>query len=392
MDAIKLSICKDTQDPIEPFEAVLDSFVRTQHKQVDLHIIPWDNYKQEMTAMALYGQGVHVSQVGAPVVNDLVAMNSLRPFTRGEVGSFGDASTFVPVAWNRMLESKEGSFYALPWIVDPRAIVFWRDMLEEAGVNEATAFTSFENMEQTFEQLQAKGYSTPWAVATADKLNAFQGACTWIWGHGGDIGNANNILFDRPEAIEGLLRYFSLYRFTPQAGRNPGAREIGDWFYNRKIAALIGSPPTILFENMLPAVKAKLGVSLAPGPSYVGGSSLIVWRNAPDPDGAVALARHLTSHEVQLDFSRRTGFLPARSSALNDKHFKEDPHLGVFVQSVFQGRTYENLRLSGLIEDMLANAISNVWRQIIADPQIEIKPVLIREIEPIARRARLLLE
>jgi hypothetical protein len=55
MDAIRISICKDTQDPIEPFEAVLDSFVRTQHKPVDLHIIPWGNYKQEMTAMALYG-------------------------------------------------------------------------------------------------------------------------------------------------------------------------------------------------------------------------------------------------------------------------------------------------------------------------------------------------
>jgi multiple sugar transport system substrate-binding protein len=161
MNAIRFSICKDRDDPIEPFEVALAPFNQAHSSPVELHIIPWDNYKQELTAMALYGQGVDVSQVGAPVVNDLVAMNSLRPYTQKEIDSFGGASVFAPVAWNKMLSINEESEYAVPWIVDPRAIIYWRDMFEDAGVDEATAFTSFENMEQAFERLQEKGFQTP---------------------------------------------------------------------------------------------------------------------------------------------------------------------------------------------------------------------------------------
>jgi multiple sugar transport system substrate-binding protein len=384
MNTIRFSICKDRNDPIEPFEAVVASFSKGHSSPVQLHSIPWDNYKQEVTAMALYGQGVDVSQVGAPVINDLVAMNALRPFTQREIGSFGGPSAFAPVAWNKMLSTDEVSAYAMPWIVDPRAMIYWRDMFEDAGVDETTTFTSFDAMEQGFERLQGAGFQTPWAVGTADKLNAFQVACTWIWGLGGEIGRDDKILFDHPETIEALTRYFNLYRFMPQAGQNPDAREIGNWFLQRKVAAMIGSPSAIL--QIYPEISSKVGVALAPGPTYVGGSSLIIWKNSHYPDDAVALVRHLTSHEAQLEYARRAGFLPARTSALNDEYFSGDPFLNVFAQSVLRGRTYVNLRLSGLMEDMLANAISHVWSKIIADPLMDVKTALKAELEPIARR------
>jgi multiple sugar transport system substrate-binding protein len=385
MDALKFSICKDANDWREPHDSTLAQF----NQPIEIQYVPWDNYKQEMTAMALYGQGVDVSQTGAPVVNDLIAMNALRPFSDSEISSFGGASAFAPVAWSRMFGT-EGRTYAVPLIVDPRVIIYWRDMLEDAGIDETTAFTSFENMEQTFEKLLGNGVATPWAVATADKLNAFQTACTWIWGNGGEIGKDDEYLFDRPEVIDGLTRYFSLYRYMPQTGQNPDATEIGSWFYERKIAVLISNPPTI--RGTPPNMTAKLGVALAPGPTYVGGSSLIVWNNSRQSNDAVALVRYLTSHEAQMHYARQRLFLPTRTSVLNDEFFKDDPLMSVFVQSVLQGRTYANLRLSGLIEDMLANVIGNVWNKIIANPRTDVKSSLISEIGPVARRVNLWLE
>jgi ABC-type glycerol-3-phosphate transport system substrate-binding protein len=175
----------------------------------------------------------------------------------------------------------------------------------------------------------------------------------------------------------------------PQAGQNPDAIEVNKCFQQRKVVAIVGNPPAIAFRQTSPEISAKLGVALAPGPTYVGGSSLIIWRNSRQPDEAVALVRHLTSHEVQLKYARRTGFLPARSSALNDGYFREDPQLSVFAQSVLQGRTYVNLRMSGLIEDMLSNVISHVWSKIIADPLTDVKSALMGELEPIVRRVSL---
>lgn len=390
MNAIKFSICKDPNDPIEPFNAALAGFNQARRKPVELHAIPWANYKQEIAAMAIHGHDADVSLVGAPMVNDLVAMDSLRPFTKRENDAFGGVDAFAPVVWNKSAGADSADpVYAVPWSVDPRAIVFWRDIFEDAGIDPATAFTSFENMERAFERLQKHGVATPWAVGTADKLNAFQVACTWIWGFGGEIGRENEFLFDSAEVIAGLIRYFELYRFMPGAGQNPDAREIGELLRQRKVAAIMSSPASIAFRATSPEISAKLGVALAPGPTYVGGSSLIVWRNTRQPDEAVALVRHLTTHEVQLEYARQTGFLPARSSTLNDAYFLADPHLGVFVQSVAQGRTYADLRLSGLIENMLSDAISYVWREIVADPRTDVKSALLNELEPTIRRISL---
>jgi multiple sugar transport system substrate-binding protein len=390
MDALKFSICKDAQDAREPYDTVLAPFNRAQARPVQLQDIPWNNYKPEITAMALHGQGVDVSQVGAPLVNDLAAMNSLRLFSPKEIDSFGGASAFVPVAWNTL--NAAGNHYAVPWIVDPRAVLFWRDIFEEAGVDETTAFTSFENMEQAFDRLQQKGFQSPWAVGTANKLNTFQIACTWIWGLGGEIGQENQILFDQSEALEALIRYFNLYRFMPQAGQNPEATEVGKWFQERKVAVILSGASAAALHEVSPEIKVNLGVALAPGPIYVGGSSLVLWQNSPQPEKAVELIRHLTTHETQLDFAIRAGLFPARLSVLNEGYFKEDPYLSVFAKSVLEGRTYVNMRLSGLIEDMLSNAIGRVWSQIIADPRTEVRPILLRELEPIARRVRLWLE
>jgi len=392
MAALKFSICKDPNDSLEPYQGALAAFNCVQAEPVQLQEIPWGNYKQEITTMAIHAKGGDVSQVGAPMVNDLTAMNSLRSYSPREIDSFGGYSAFAPVAWSNMLNLDRTSVFALPWVVDPRAIVYWRDMFDQAGVDETTAFTSFENMELAFERLQAKGFQTPWTLPVANKLNAFQIACTWIWGMGGEIGTEGQILFDQPNAIAALLRYFDFYRFMPQVSQSPGSSESGTWFRERKVAAMLSGVSALMLGGQSTERYANLGVALAPGPTYVGGSSLVIWRNSRQSEKAVELVRHLTSHETQLDFSIHAGLLPARASSLTDRYFSEDPPLSVFAQSVFKGRTYVNLRLSGLVEDMLSNALSNVWSKIIADPRTVVRPVLMQELEPIAQRIRLWLK
>ena len=119
MDELRFTACNDPADILESLKSFNSN--RPEYAQVQLHWIPWDHQKQELTAIALYGKGGDVSQVGGPLVSDLVAMTALRPFTSREIEVLGGASAFSQAAWSNSRRTGDGHLYAVPWIID-RAI------------------------------------------------------------------------------------------------------------------------------------------------------------------------------------------------------------------------------------------------------------------------------
>jgi multiple sugar transport system substrate-binding protein len=374
-------------------DEVLKAFNQKRSAIAQVHGISWDHQKDEMTAMALHGKSVFdVSQVGGPLVNDLVAMNALRPFTSSEITALGGVSAFSPIAWKNSRHTLDGSVFAIPWIIDSRAIYYWRDMLDKAGIEEATAFTSFENMEQTFRRLQASGVESPWALALSGGP-LIQPACTWIWGVGGDIVSEERVLkILDPKTLLGLRNFFDLYRYMPKSN------QLLDFSYTyyelfalRQTAATMGSlaPFLSIKKKLPPDLQAQLGVALAPGPFFIGSSSLVIWKNTRAAADAFALIQYLMSEEVQENYCTLGGYLPARLSVLAGPKYASDPHLSVFAQSAIQGRVFANTKLSGLFEELLSAAIKRIWLKIIANPEIELEATILEELQPIARRASL---
>ena len=387
MKELRFSYCNepsDVLDILKPFNAD-----RPATAQVQLHLMPWDNYKQELTAMALYSQGADISQVGGPLVNDLIAMKALRPFTKGEVDSLGGTSAFSQVAWENSRRKSEGLIYAIPWTIDPRAIIYWRDMLEKAGVDESTAFTSFDQMEDTFRRLQESGVKSPWLL-WMEKLSALQNACTWIWGAGGEIGNDNQMLILHAKALLGLRNYFGLFRYM---GKNEHQSNLSsDYvaaFTKQRAAVTIGNLSHYHFikQSVTPAMQKRLGVAIAPGPLFVGSSSLVVWKGTRDETDAVNLVQYMLSEEAQRNYCLRVGFLPARVSLYEEPPFSTEPYLRVFAQAALNGRTIANFKLGGLLEDLLANAFSRIWAKIFANPDLDLDAAIRQELEPIVLRA-----
>lgn len=389
MRELKFSVCNEVNavhDVLKPFNEN-----RPANAQVNLQWIPWDQQKKEMTSMALYGQGVDVSQVGGPVVSDLVSMNALRPFSSGELDILGGGAAYSQMVWNNSRREADEKVYAIPWIVDARAIIFWRDMLEDAGVDENTAFTSFENMEAAFAALQKSGVQSPWALA----LNGgplIQPACTWIWGAGGDVGNQTEITILQPQALRGLRNFFNLYRYMPKANQ---PLDFTHTYYelvpHRQVAVTIGTLANYqTIKSRLPVdMQSKLGVALAPAPLFFGSSSLVIWKNTRDEVDAVNLIRYMLSDEAQEDYCKCAGFIPVRLNLLSSSQYSADPVLSVFTQSAFRGRSLAGIKLSGLFEEQLSAAIRRIWARIIDDPEINLDLTIMEELEPIVRRSRL---
>ena len=69
---------------LEPYNAA-----RSAESRVEVSNIPWSQYKDTLTQLALHSRGEGIAQVGAPVVNDLLAMNALRPFSSAEFAALG---------------------------------------------------------------------------------------------------------------------------------------------------------------------------------------------------------------------------------------------------------------------------------------------------------------
>jgi hypothetical protein len=86
-----------TADYLKP---LLDQFEAKNHIHVNFSIIPWETGRPELVKVALYRHGLDVSELGSTWVSDLIAMNALRPFSNGEINSFGGRTDFVSAAYD----------------------------------------------------------------------------------------------------------------------------------------------------------------------------------------------------------------------------------------------------------------------------------------------------
>ena len=242
-----------------------------------------------------------------------------------------------------------------------------------------SAFESFDQVEATFEKLQASGVAAPWSLPTAHKLGTLQSALTWLWGAGGGVVSADgkDPMFAEPAALDGLMRYFSLARFLPAEGSPLSMAKSLGRFTQRQAAATIANlqlAKSILENN--PELAPKLGITLPPGPPYIGGSSLVIWKHSRSETQAVQLVQHLLSSQAQYDYCRASGNLPVRHETLAQPPYTDQPVYRGFVRAVENGRTFPVFRFSGLVEERLATALAQVWSELAQDPAADLGKLL----------------
>jgi multiple sugar transport system substrate-binding protein len=344
----------------------------------------WDKDWEELMRIALYRSGPDVSQVAVTAVDDFVTMGSLRPFRKEEIEAIGGSSAFLPSAWRTVHLPGGKQIWAIPWLADTRIIYYWRDMLDDAGIDKDKAFQTPEQVENTLVRLQASGVKTPWAVAVDHPFMTLQTAASWVWGLGGDLFSAEgkHILFDQPKACQGFRAYFELYRYMPEDIRGSYVTVL---FAERRIAAVIG-PIGWLTQMRNLANYANVGLALPPGPAYVGGSNLVIWQHSRRQQEAVELVRFLTGKQMQRDYCQRTSYLPVRLDALNEPPFSTDPHLQVLTKAVKTGRAYPVFPKFGLLESKLSDAFINLWNMILDDPPQNLDNLITPYIQALGRR------
>lgn len=374
-----------------PPQELLRDFELRHNIPASVDSIGWDVGRTQLINFALDKRGPDVSEMGTTWVSGFTAMNALRPFETYEITRFGGPSAFLPIAWQSGL-TPDGRVWSIPWLTDTRIIYYRRDWLAKAGIDEATAFQTFDRLTETLDCLRASGVAVPWVIPTNRETITLHSVAPWVWHTGGTFirADGHQTRFSEPEALAGISHYFQkqLPYLAPSVFHLTES-ECNDLFQRGEAAAAISGYwllGRIRGGQAVPQVADNVGVAVFPGIPFVGGSNLVIWDYSYKPLPALKLVEYLTSYEVQSDYVLRAGQIPARLDVLAGPPFTTDPYFQVIRQSLETGRSFTATYLWGKVEERLSAVINNIWSQLFADPTLNIETTVAAQLKPLAVR------
>jgi multiple sugar transport system substrate-binding protein len=382
---IEFSIMASSAEGLRP---LLAQFEAETGAHVNVRLLAWDTAWSTFVRAALYSDGPDLSEIGTTWVGDLVGMNALRPFNAGDVALIGKRESFFAPAWKSATQSGDSRVWAIPWLSGARLVYYRAGLLEQAGLDPLLCFASNAALEDAIRRLAECGVPIPWTVPTGQTHTTLLNAASWVWASGGDFlsddGRATR--FMEPAALDGLQAYFRLGRYLAGDVRTLNGLEPDAWFLKDPQTAMTVSGPWLFCSAPERMRSERIAVALPPGPSFVGGSNLIVWKHCRNPETAVKLIRFLTRIPAQASYGQFIGLLPARLAGLQTEPFSSDPYWQTAVRGLMSGRTFPTIRLWGLVEDRLAAAFRSVWSDLLADPSADPRAALVQHLSPLARR------
>lgn len=351
-------------------QSEMERFRQDKGQPVDLVRFGWENIWRELVNVAIYRQGPDIAEIGSTWLESLVAMQSLNPFPARDINHIGGKEIFFPAAWQNVAMSNKTEIWGIPFRADARVIFYWKDLFENASVDASKTFLTAERMAASFAKLQKAGIPA-WIAPTNNVRTTIYSIASWIWGAGGDFlsPNGRQTDFCSPAALRGIHAYFDLLRFMPQQTLPFTDEDALQLFFARKAAAMVAGPwllNSIRLQGDMEKWMPHLGIAPLPGPSFVGGTLLVMWKHSKYPTEAVELIRRLTSIEFQSEYCHISGLLPVRQDLWTDQFINSQEYLPVFNQVIRTGRGLHPTPLWGIIEDRLCNTLGAIWHDLYA--------------------------
>lgn len=305
--------------------------------RVKVEQLPWTAAHEKLLTAFAGDATPDLAQVGntwLPEMQALGALEALEPWlARTPALVPGD---YFDGIW--ATNAPGGQRVGLPWYVDTRLMFVRQDLLARAGIPSMPV--SWDDWRVALATLRQHGMDKPMLLPTNESAPLLALALQQpgeVLRDGGRYGN-----FSSPGFRTALGFY--LERF--QRGEAPGVSEvqIGNLWqeFGRGNFAFYMSGPWDIgeFKRRLPAelanawITAELPGPNGPGASLAGGASLAMFKRSQHKPEVWALISYLSRPDVQLEFYRLTGDLPARRSAwalpLNGATLAEDRHAAAF--------------------------------------------------------------
>jgi len=317
-------------------------------------------------------------------------MNALYALPDSIIRPMGGEKAFLPQSWNSCFQINTPQMWAAPWVSGARVLYYRKDLLSRAGLDPKTAFINPIALLNTLAKLKSSGVETPLTLPTTVSVNTMHYISSWVWAAGGDFisSDGQKILFTDQEALDGMANYFAMGRYLGPDALERNYQTAIDQFWLGEAAVTIDG--TWIHQGQkgraTPVVLENLGVTYLPGPSFVGGSNLVIWTNTVDKEAALALLKFMLEPEVVLTIFRFTGLVPAQRNLLALPEVAEREFSAVFNQAIETGRAWPNCPFSGMLEDRMHGALGQIWAEVLAAPETDPHSILQKHLLPVKQQ------
>jgi len=350
-------------------------------------VLPWVEALHKIQDAVHGGPAPDLTQLGTTWV---AAIGSTGPLL--DLSGKYDENLFPPqvLATTRIDgdPAYQGKRFAMPWIVDTRALYYNKAMCAQAGVDPKKDFATWASFKLALRKLktiEVNGKRVKPLGIPMSNWDIIHNLSWWIWGAGGGFVGAavGESAISSPGTIAGLDYYIGLFReglMSAEADKVE-AMAAAEMLRKGAIATTIAFPIPSLSED-------RFGIAAVPaGPkgsfTFLGGSTIGVFKSSHHPAEAIALLKFLSGEAAQVRYSTLTGLLPAAAAQYDELLLKLDPIRGAFVEQMQHGRAYPSIPQWGDIEVILRDGLNAVWA-IGKKPGAYDKPAVKRQLDQMA--------
>ena len=306
--------------------------------RVRVQSIPWTAAHEKLLTAQVGRATPDVAQLGNTWIPELVTLGALEPLD-GSLAASADLhrDRYFGGIWATNLI--DGQTYGIPWYVDTRVLFYRKDLLSRAGYDSVPA--TWAEWREAMRAMKRQGGAAQYPLLLP--LNEWPPQVILGLQTGSPLISSDGYgRFSDSAFAQGFD--FMLGLFQERLAPPFGGSEIANLYqeFSRGTIAMYITGPWNLgeFRRRLPAEQQHLWATAPlPGPagrgvSLAGGASLVIFKSSGKKAAAWKFIEYLSRPEVQAEFYRLTGDLPARLEAWNDSSLATDVAAGAFRQQL----------------------------------------------------------
>lgn len=349
-----LWVRSDTSPFMEP---LVDAYNASHPTRIEMTVVPaGSSFTQKLGAALASGSGPDLISLNLVYAPYFAAQGQLLDVT-DRAGSLGyldqlNASEIDLGTWDDKL-------YALPFTGDASALLYNKDLFEQAGLDPDEPPTTWAEIKSAADAITALGGDTYgyYFPGSGSGWNLFT-FTPFIWADGGDVltgeGSDQKANLDSTEVKDALAFYRDLWTAgdIPPSAETDDGTQILTLFAAGKIGMLAnGSFAYSELTSKYPDVD--FGITPIPGStggtaSFAGGDTLAITKDAKNVDGAWDFVAWATSQEAQSTYVAGAGVVPIRSDAVPAD---ANANFTALVAAMANGKTPKSTVYSQLFED-----------------------------------------
>ena len=328
--------------------------------RIIVQAVPWGAAHEKLITAVAGETTPDVCQLGTTWVSEFETMKVLMPLDSFLQKSSLRDDQFFESAWKVNVINK--NLYGIPWYVDTRVLFYRLDLLAEKGFPEPpkTWDEFLEVCRRLAVDLDGDGKKDRYGINLP--LRDWQQWITFVWQNGGDVlsEDYSSSIIEDPKVAEAFEFYIKFFKEGLAPRELAAGTDIFNAFDKGFLPMFISGPWMLRqIHEQLPHLDGKWSVATLPKKegftSFVGGSSLVIFKNTKKAELAWKFVEFLSQPSTQVRWYKITEDLPSTKAAWRDPYFKDLEMVRVF------GKQLEDAQSAPSIPEWeeIANVIDN---------------------------------